>query len=172
MAVAFPWDISWPPLSCSFWIFIHISGVVRTVAPSVKPHLLTSALPCLGITPPWTAFSDGYDQTSPLYLPTRVPRKVFTHPRTIHILELGLWPNIYVDIHSWAYHPYRLYIQLKTSDIYTTFSQQIFSQLLLVLIWNITTKITFLSTSNEHNIFLKTLIVTRSKKMDKKLILS
>ena len=94
------------PLSCSFWKLIHIIGVVRTIAPGVRPHLLISVLPCRGSILPLIAFSDGYNKSSPLYLPTRVLRKVFTRPQTIHVLRLGPWPNIYVDMHSWAYHSY------------------------------------------------------------------
>ena len=95
-------------MSYSFWILIHISGVVRTVALGVRPHLLTLALPCQRSIPPQAAVPDGYDQTSPLYLPTRVLRKMFTYPWTIHVLGLGPYPNIYVDVHSWASHPYNI----------------------------------------------------------------
>ena len=107
-------------LSCSFSILILISGIARNVASGVRPHLLTSALLSRLSIPSQTTFSDGYNQTSPLYLSIWILRKVFIRPRTIYVLGLGPWSNIYIDMYSWAYHPYIIHISTKFRNLWDT----------------------------------------------------
>ena len=74
--------------------------MIRNIALDGKPHLLTLALLSRGRIPPRTTLLDHHDQTSSLHLPIRIFMTVFT------VLKLGPWPNIHINIYSWAYHPY------------------------------------------------------------------
>ena len=106
----FPLNILQPfSLSCSFFILILISGMVRNVTLDGKPHLLTLALFSRGRIPPRTTLLDHHDQISPLHPPTWILMTLFTVLGLLNVLRLGLWPNIHINIYSQAYHPYNYY---------------------------------------------------------------
>ena len=117
--ICFNYNLPCLPLSCSFLILVLFHGMVRSVTLIGETYPLSSALLSRGSIPLRTAFLDGYDQTPPLYLPTQILRKVFTRPRTIHLLRLGPWPNIYIDLPSLVFHP--LIIASRDSSLLLTF---------------------------------------------------
>ena len=86
-------------LSCSFLILIIIHGMIQNVTLYGKPHPLTSALLSRGGILSRTTLLDGFNRISLLHLLTQ-------------ILGLGPWPNIYIDMGSWAYHSLQLLFKL------------------------------------------------------------